>query len=315
MLSIIIIVAPAFALVALGFVVAKTGYLGPGSGKVLAEFGFKLAMPALLFRAVLNLEESNVRPFALWAAYFGSLAIVWALASAATRFLLRRPATDAPAIAMAAGFGNTVMLGIPMALLAFGPEAATPVALLVSMDTPLLWLIGTLHQEWAGRRPGATLGGAVCAIGLDLVRNPILMAIVLGALFRLAGIGLDPLSDRVLTMLGAAAVPTALVALGMTVAAFELKGQVPTLTVIGVLKLLAFPAIAWLIVTFVVALPPVWANVAILFAALPVGANAYLFAARYERAVGSVSASIAVSTLIAALTVTLVLAALKDASG
>ncbi|MEL6374443.1 MAG: AEC family transporter [Pseudomonadota bacterium] len=311
MLAIAIIVAPIFALIAMGFIAARTGYMGPGSGKVLAEFGFKVAMPALLVRAAMQVQATDASPVALWTAFFAAALIIWVLTAIFTPLLLRRPAADAPAIAFGSTFGNSIMLGIPLGLAAFGPEAATPMALLVSVDTPLMWLIATLHQEWTGRRSDVPLSRALGGVLADLFRNPIILALLVGTALRFAGVTLDPVTDKIVSLLGAAAVGSALFALGMTVAAIELRGQAPTLVLICTMKLLVYPAIAFIVVTYLVPLPPVWANVVLLFAALPVGANAFLFASRYERAVGSVSAAIAISTVIAAITVPLVLGLLQ----
>ena len=307
MLNIFIVIAPVFALILLGFVAAKIRYLPQNAASVLAEFGFKVAMPALLFRAFLGMEAPAASPFALWAVFLSAMMSVWVLAVLASRLILRKPARDAPAIAMAATFGNTVMLGIPIGLVAFGPEAAIPMALMVSTHAPLLWLIATLQQEMSGQREGVSLMSSMGNMLRDLARNPIILSLIAGASGALAGLSLDPVSDRILTMLGAAAVPSALFALGMTLAGFRLSGQSATLVTICILKLLVYPLFAWIIVRFFIDLPPVWAKSVILFSALPVGANAYLFASRYDRQVGSVSAAIALSSLIAAGSLTVVL--------
>lgn len=311
MLSIFAIVAPVFVIILLGFVAAKRRYLPKGAGPILAEFAFKVAMPPLLFRAALNVEPAEASPIYLWAAYLSAIALIWVMTTVATRAILRRPAADSAAVAMGATFGNTVMLGIPVGLVAFGPDAATPMALMVAADAPLLWIAATLQQEWTGRQQDSSVLMSLGGVLRDLLLNPIIMSLLLGTVCRYGGLTLDPLSDRILILLGQAAIPSALFALGMTVAGFRLRGQAQTLSVICTFKLLIFPIIAWGIVTYVIALPELWAKVVILFAALPVGANAYLFAARYDRAVASVSAAIAASTLMAALTLTLVLALLK----
>jgi len=129
---------------------------------------------------------------------------------------------------------------------------------------------------------------------LDLAKNPIILALLAGIVGRANGLVVPELPDRLLALLHQAAVPSALCALGMSLATYEIKGQAPTLAVICILKLVVYPLIAFVLCVHVFALPPLWSAVAVLFAAMPVGANAYLFAQRYERAVGSVSSAIAV---------------------
>ena len=79
-----------------------------------------------------------------------------------------------------------------------------------------------------------------------------------------------------------------------------------------VFKLLIMPAVVVALALFVWPLPPVWFATAVLFAALPVGANPFLFAAQYERAQGTLSASIAGTTVLSLLTVSAVLYLLKN---
>jgi malonate transporter and related proteins len=314
MFAILEIVLPVFGLLALGFVAVRWRYMSDGASRVVAEFAFKVAMPALLFRAMLAIGPMPGSPWRLIATYVGAVLILWVATTLLTKFVLRRPAADAPSIAMGVCFGNTVMLGVPLALTAFGPEAAAPLALLISFDTPLLWIIATLHIE-AVRHGETTSGGspllALRGVLFDLLRNPIVLPLIAGTLWRFTELGIPRLLDRLLEMLAGAAVPAALFALGMSLAAYEIKGQTRTLSLIILLKMFAFPALVFVLGTWVFELPPLWLAIALLFAAMPVGANAFLFATRYERAVNSVSAAIALSTAIAVVTTAIVLYVLR----
>jgi len=311
MLAIITLVAPVFGLIAIGWGVARIRYVPEAAGPLLSEFAYKILIPALLFRAMATMAPPAQSPWLLAGTYASGVAVVWLTATFATLFLLRRPAVDAPAIAMAACFGNGLMLGIPLILSAFGPDAATPVAILVTCDSVLLWMLGTLHMELTQRGIGSGSLLSAARTVLDLVRNPIIAAVIFGTLWRWSGLELPGIADKLITLLAGAAIPVSLTALGMTLARYEIKGQTPTLALITVLKLVVFPTVMLLLGLFVFGLTPVWAGVLAVFASMPVGANAFVFASRYERAVGSVSAAVAVSTVIAVLTVTAALAILQ----
>jgi predicted permease len=318
MLAIIDIVAPVFGILGLGFLAVRWRYLSDGASRVIAEFAFKVAMPALLFRAMLSIGQLPVAPWRLVATYVLAMAFVWGAATIATRLVLRRPPIDAPAIAMAACFGNTVMLGVPLAITAFGQDAAAPIALLISIDTPLLWIVATLHIEAVHQsqaRRAATPLRALLGVILDLARNPIVLPLVAGSLWRLTGLGIPTLADRLLELMGGAAVPAALFSLGMSLASYEMKGQARTLSLIVLLKMAVFPVVAFVLATWIFELPPLWRAIIILFAAMPVGANAFLFATRYERAINSVSAAIAASTMIAVVTTAVILYFLRSMAG
>lgn len=314
MLAILTIVTPVFGIMLAGWITERWRYLPEGSAKVIALFCFNIAMPAFLFRTMQGIGEMPEAPWRFVVAFFGGIVLIWVLAALVTHFVLRRSAADGAAISMGCCFGNGVMLGVPLALSAFGPEAAAPIGILVSLDSLVLWVMATLHIEWASRSDHkvpfiAALGGVI----LDLLRNAVVMSVVVGTLWRVAGLGVPELADRFLAMLGQAAVPSGLFALGMSLATYRITGQFPTLATIFSMKLLLLPVTVYTLAGPVFGLPPVWVAVAVLFAAMPVGANAFLFAAKYDRAVGSVSAAIAVSTVAAVGTASAVLYLMRPA--
>jgi malonate transporter and related proteins len=299
-MQVLLIVAPVFALIAIGYAASLSGLLSEAAHKGISEFAFSIAMPALLFRTIAVAEVPAVDPLHLWGAYFGAVAITWVLATLLATKVLRRPPADAASIAVGSVYGNIVMIGIPLSLAAFGEAAAAPMALILSVNTPLLWIVGTLHMEWVERDESASLPRPVASILLELARNPLMIAIVAGSLWRLPGFGLHPAIDKVLVLLAQSGVPCALVALGASLVDFRIKGQAPTLATMCLLKLVAMPAIAWALAFWVFRLPPVAAGVVVLFAAMPTGANAYIFATRYQRVVNSTSGAVALGTLLSA---------------
>lgn len=307
MSNVLATVLPVFGLIALGFAVARAGVLPESTGKGLGDFVFTIAMPALLFRTMITVPAPAAEPFAMLASYFGANLVVWVLATLATRYWLARPADDAASIAMAVGFGNTVMLGLPLGLAHFGEAAAAPLALVIALHAPLLWTAATLQQEACARNGRHADSPQWRAIALDLARNPVILGVVAGSLWRFTGLGLAPVVDKTIGLIGQAGIPGALFALGMSLVRFQIRGQVATLQLILVLKLLVMPAICAVIAFGVFHLPPIEGGAMVLLAACPTGANAYLFAARYDRAVGSVSASVAVGTALSAITITVLL--------
>ena len=311
MLGVLGIVLPVFSVIALGFAVAKAGLLSEGTDKGIAEFAYTFAMPALLFRTMATVMIPDVAPIALWVAFFGTAAAVWLIATLATLLILGRPAADAAPIAMASTFGNNVMLGIPLAVAAFGDAALAPAALLLSVQAPVYWLAATLHLKWADRAVGVPISSVAATLFRDLARNPVILAIVLGSLWRTTGLGLATPIDKTLALLGQAGIPSALVTLGVSLARYPLAGQMPTLSTIIVLKLVVMPVIGYIAAYHVFSLPPLSAAVATLFFATPTGANAFLFASRYGRAVNSTAAAVTATTILAIFTSAAVIWALR----
>lgn len=309
-MSVLAIVVPVFVLIAIGWGAVYYRRVSEGGQKGIAEFAFSFAIPALLFRTIATSQPLAVSPTTLWFVYFGALFATGAIALAATRILLRRPAIDATSIAMTSTYGNVVMLGIPLCLATLGPEAAAPMAVILSIHTPILWGTGTVLHQWLAHDGKEPLGAVLLKLAGDLARNPLIVAIVLGGLWRLSGSTLPDVIDKSLALLGQAGVPCSLVALGMSLSNFAIKGQGPTLSMVIVLKLLIMPTLV-AVFAWAAGLPPAAAGVAILFAACPSGANAYLFAAKVERAVNSASGAVALGTALSALTTAVAVALLS----
>ena len=304
--AILITVVPVFLLIGLGYLAARFKLM-EGAGVVgLNNFVFLFAIPALLFRTAMKVDIGASAPWRLWAAYFGAMAIIWLLAILISpKIPSLRPAGGAAA-AMGSSFGNLVMMGIPLSFAHYGEAAVVPAALIVAIHAPVHWFIATLRAEWVGRGRGS-LAATLKELVLSLAKNPIVMALVAGTLWGATGLGLHPIADRTITMLGEAGVPAALFALGLSLAAFGLKGHMRGVSVILVLKMAVFPLVAAIMAFKVFDLPPLTASIIVLFACLPPGANAYLFATRYKASVAPVSGAIGVGTFVALFSVTIVL--------
>jgi hypothetical protein len=203
------------------------------------------------------------------------------------------------------------MLGIPLILGALGEEATPPIALLVTVETAYLWLLATLQMEMASRGAGSISLQAIGRILRDVALNPVVASVALGIAWAAAGISMPAVVERLVALLAQAAVPVSLFALGMALATFEVRGEARTTALICVLKLALYPALALFLALVVFDLPPIWAATLFLFTSMPVGANAFVFASRYDKAVGSISAAVAVSSAIAVVSVTIMLAAVR----
>jgi malonate transporter and related proteins len=300
----VLIVAPVFALIAAGYVAVLFRFVSETANKGISEFAFSIAIPALLFRTIVISEFPSVSAFSIWGAFYGALALTW-IAALLLSSMFRQDREDGPVFAIGAVYGNIVMLGIPLTLSALGSQAAGPMALILSVNTPLLWLCGTLQMAWVDRKQSGSPASLVLPIILDLARNPIMLALGFGLLWRLTGLGLHPVVDRTVELLAQAGSPTALIALGINLLRFEVRGAKLGIVIMCALKLLAMPAVAWML-AHLLQLPPIVAGVVVLFAAMPTGANAYIFAVQYQRLVNPVSGAVALGTMLAAVTLPLI---------
>ena len=304
--AILVTVVPVFLLIWLGYFAARFKLMD-GAGVVgLNNFVFMFAIPALLFRTALKIDIGASAPWRLWGAFFGSAAIVWILAVLISPKVPSLRPVGGAAAAIASSFGNLVMMGIPLSFAHYGEAAVIPAALIVAIHAPVHWFFATLRAEWVGAN-GGSLATTLKELAVSLAKNPIVMALVAGMLWGLTGLGLHPVADRTITLLGQAGVPAALFALGLSLAAYGFKGHLRGMSVILVLKMLVFPLVAAFMAFKVFDLPPLAANIVVLFACLPPGANAYLFATRYKAAVAPVSGAIGLGVFLALFSVMTVL--------
>lgn len=302
-----LIVAPVFALIAAGYASVLFRFVSEGAHKGISEFAFSIAIPALLFRTIVVSAFPDVSPYRMWGAYYGALALIWiaALAISAVLRERREDREDGVVFAIGSVYGNIVMLGIPLVLSALGNEAAGPMSLILSVNTPLLWLCGILQMELVSRKRTGSPLAVLRPVLADLARNPLMLGIGFGVIWRFTGLGLNPVVDKTIELLAQAGSPAALIALGITLFRFEVKGEMLSVVVISALKLLAMPAVAFVLAKLL-NLPPIVTGVVVLFAAMPTGANAYIFAVQYQRLVNPVSGAVALGTLLAAVTLPVV---------
>jgi predicted permease len=305
--AILTTVLPVFGLIALGFFFAKARIIDAAAGRGISLFVFNVAIPAFFFRTVAAMEPLQAPPWNLWLAYFAGLALAWMAAAFASRFVESLNQSGGAAASMAVGFGNLALLGTPLALAHFGPAVAIPVGLILSIHAPILWFAATLHRELARHSGSFSLHDTSRELIKQLATNAIVLGLLAGALWRLTGLGLHPVPDRMLEMLAEAGVPTALFALGVSLAAYSLRGSWDGMLALIGLKMVLMPLLVFLLCRFAVEMPPLWIKVAVLFAAMPTGANAFLFSQRNNEAVPAVSGAIALGTGLSAISSALLL--------
>jgi malonate transporter and related proteins len=305
--SILNTILPVFGLIVLGFILAKTSIIDVAAGRGISVFVFNVAIPAFLFRTVSTMAAQAAPPYALWFAFFGGLAASWIVAAIVSRQVESLNSSGGAAASMATGFGNLALLGTPLALQHFGNSVAAPIGLILSVHAPTLWFTATLHRELARHSENFSVLRTARELVWQLATNAIVLSLAAAALWRLTGMGLHPVPDRMLELLANSGIPTALVALGVSLAGYSLKGSFDGMFILIGLKMLLMPLLVFVLARFVVTLPPQWIQLAVLFAAMPTGANAFLFAQKNNEAVPAVSGAIALGTGLAAITAGLLL--------
>lgn len=284
-----------FGLLLAGWLMARIRLLSPDGVRGLTTFVFYVAIPALLFRNLGQGQTPGLGDLAIVAAYFlPSLAIVAVAGLLLGRLLGLKP-TERVVFGMGGAFSNNVQLGIPLVLAAYGEGALVLLMLIISVHSIVMIGVPTATMEIVrgkGDRAGTVLRTTVKA----LVRNPIIVALFAGLIWGIAGWPIPALVDRFAGMLGQAAVPCSLFAMGAALAGYRLAGAMRDAVLTAGVKLVLHPVLVWLMATVVLDLPPLQVAVATTAAALPIGVNVFILAQTYETYTARASSAIVLST-------------------
>lgn len=293
--------APIWMLTAIGYAVGRSGLLGAQAEAVLGRFVFHVAMPAALFTMVSG-ARLNTFANSSMVAFAAGTALVCGLGFLASGRLFGRGTADRAIGSMASGYVNSANLGIPVAVQVLGDASfvaqiilfqvllVSPV-ILALLDSGTGTAVGT--GAGAGAKPGVGRAVVFRRMLTMPVRNPIIMASLLGVAVSALGLRLPHVLAHSCDLLGAAAVPTALITLGLSLNARPAADDSPELpqrtarpmraeVVVAVaLKTLVQPLIALAVGGPLLHLPEHQLLAVVLCSALPTAQNAFIYAQQY----------------------------------
>lgn len=299
------IVLPVFGLIGIGAAAAWTKLLSRPSGEALSEFVFVVAIPVLVFRITATADFGGIAAWRLWIAFFAAFALSWTAGTMLTRRLFGRDARGGLVAGLAAGYGNTTLIGIPLALAAFGADGSAVMALIIAVQLPIMMTLVALLMLRAERRDGVGSdgerpGSVLRSIAENLIGNPIIIGLLAGVAWRALGIPLDGLLSDLVDRIADVAATLALFAMGMSLKSYGIRGNVAAGLVLTFLKLMLMPALT-LLLARAMGVPPTAAKVAVIAAACPTGVTAFLVAGRFRTGEGLASTTITMSTILAVL--------------
>jgi predicted permease len=288
LLRILAIVFPVLAIALVGWAYGKRRGVEMGGAN---QLNMDIFIPALVFSA---LADKSFTLAGHWNLALG--AFLMAVGSGIIGRLLAPRVGIAPnALVITMMFNNCGNLGLPLALLAFGPEGL-PGAVVMFLVLNLLqfsfgiWLLDHQARWW------------------NFWRSPVILAAAAGLAVSISGFSLWPPLQLAIKMLGDVSIPLALFALGVRIAHSHVNHDLR----VGIIGALARPAagilLSWLLATLL-GLQSQEKAMLIIFGALPPAVINYVFAERYQQAPHQVAAIVLVGNIAAILVVPLVLAA------
>lgn len=295
-------VLPIFAVLALGYAMAKLGFMAVAHAQAINRFVFYLGAPALGVRVISGTPLDGIG----WGpvlVYFCVEVLVYAAVFALMRYVFRREAAEALLLGMTAIFANHVFFVLPISERFYGPEVVGAMSGILLLDIAVLFCGSVVLTEFVtggNRGLRGTLSG--------LARNPFVYAPPIGVALGFLGEATPSGIGTFLGFASAAAAPVTLFSLGITLAASPIFPiRLPCWSVTAA-KVLIVPALVWAglrgLQSEMDALAP---TVTLLVAAAPCGAMPYVIATQYEVRTVTIAKTIFISTVASLVTLSALL--------
>ncbi|ADZ89574.1 AEC family transporter [Marinomonas mediterranea] len=313
------IVFPIFMVIFIGYVFGRFRSFPIGSDKLLNDYVLYISLPALLFIAVANADPVELLQWEFVFATLGGIAVAYLL-GVILGSLRQFSHTQSSLVGMAACYGTTGYMGVPIAVSVFGEQAAVPAAIATILhNIPVIMTVIITHDiaAKASQDNGSLLDSLVGAVKTTFL-NPLTLAVIAGGAVSFLSLAIPPMIQSFTTFLAGASGPTALFALGLGLAKLESKDStslrnIAFLSPIIITKVLVQPSVTFAIGYFIfgLTLDNIWFIVAVLMSAQPIGAGVYVFANKYNFFKDEVAVSITISLIITVMSLSFLLEYLK----
>jgi len=302
MLAILTVTAPIFALMAFGYAAVRFR-LFPAEGiKSLITFVNNFATPCLLFHSLLTSDFSSAFNIAIIGPFYIGALACFIIGIVVARKIFRNTPGEAVSVGFSGMFTNTVLIGLPIMQRAYGFDALPIVLSIIGLHGAILLTTGMVTIELM-RRDGQPLGRTLLIAGRRVASNPLIWGIAAGMIGYFSGLTLVEPADAFFVMMSQAVVPAALFGIGGALNEFKLSENWKQALIASLIKLLVHPAIAYVLMIWVLHVPMDIARYGILLSAMPSGINVYVFATYYNRGVSVAANTILIGTVGSAITI------------
>jgi malonate transporter len=299
--AIVNVALPIFALIGCGYFAGRIGVLGEDSTAALNAFVWWFALPALFFLSLARVPFDDMFNIPFIIVYGGAFAFTYFLSMALAAIATNGRLAELSLHGIAAGFGNVGYMGIPLCITAFGPDGALPATIAAVFGSTVMMALSVILVE-IDLQSGSGVFKSLWKVIRAILRNPLLIAAALG--MSVAGFELTlpvPLVNF-LDLIGKAAAPCALFAIGLFLVGKSLTTGAGEVGLAVIVKMLLQPALTWLLALIFLEPGSLWFNAAILLAALPTAANAFVLARQYDLFIARASGIILISTALSVFT-------------
>jgi len=287
-------ILPVFVVPVIAYVLGWRGIFDRASVEGINRFAFTLAIPSVTFYLIVT---ADVSAFA-WEpmlTYFACELTLYASTALLARFAFGVGPRESLLLGMTATFSNTVIFVLPIARTLYGDAASLPVVAIITIDSTVVFAGTVIVMDILDHREGGVL-----KVLTMLARNPLVMALGLGAVVAGFGIALHPGIVTFTRFVGNAAPPASLFALGVIMSAVPFSRFGGASLLAATVKVVAMPLIVVSALTYRGEVGD-WPDMMSLIAAGPCGAMPFVIALRYGVATDRIAAAIIMSTVASTL--------------
>ncbi|KKC33235.1 AEC family transporter [Devosia psychrophila] len=302
MLAIVTIIAPIFALMALGYSAVRFRLFPQEGIKSLIAFVNNFATPCLLFHSLVTSDLRSAFNLSIIGPFYLGALICFAIGIVIAIRIFKNTPGEGVSVGFSGTFTNTVLVGLPIMSRAYGPEALPVTLSIIGLHGAILLTIGMVTMELV-KRDGQPLGKTLIVAARRVLSNPLIWGIIAGMVGYFSGLQLIEPAEAFLVMMSSAVVPAALFGIGGALYEFKLSDNWKQALVASLIKLIIHPAIAYVLMIWVLHVPMDIARYGILLSAMPAGVNVYVFATYYNRGTSVAANTILIATVMSALTI------------
>eukprot|EP01037_Dinobryon_pediforme_P015169 gene15167-15311_t len=243
-LQVLVTIAPIFLLIGLGYVSIQLNIVRPEDLRSISRFVVCFTLPAMIFHSVAARDFSQIfRPDYLGAYTLGSL-VALGLGIAQAKWLRGKSTTDSVLQGMGMSMSNSAYIGLPIAFQLIGTEATLAFSLNQIVENLLMFpLVLTLAEAGSGFKSTRSRGyhDFTFQLGRRLVKNPMILAIVLGVAVSGLHLPIPAVIDKSIEILAVASPGCALFVVGGALVGAFSRDIVADIAIVTFGKLLIHP--------------------------------------------------------------------------
>ena len=301
-------IVPVFGLILLGLLLKQTRFIPEEFFKASNKLAFWVALPCLLFHKIavaeLELSQASKVLLVLFAATIVIVFVSWATSKA-----MKLQPKSAAAFVHSSFRGNLAYIGLPVMLyslesdgIANLPAAEALAVICLAPLVPFYNVVAILFLQSAGSGKRLSLLGLV----VESLKNPLLIACILGFVFSFFSIRISVPADRALALVSDIALPLTLLAIGASLSIKVIKASSTPAGVATFLKIVATPAVAFILVKLL-GLNAVEARIALVYMAAPTAVATYVMTEQMNCDAPLTSSAVVLSTILSIISFSVVI--------